>query len=152
MYVSVASVIEEKKKGGQGVAGRAEAGVRRSGLAHGRSTAETRMSVKGMPYSRFAADDLILRDELAIDRTLLANERTLMAYLRSGVALLIAGVSIIHFSSEGWFWLLGLVCLPAGMITGVIGVVRYRRMNKKIALVRNRSRTATSQTNETAKP
>jgi len=108
--------------------------------------------VKGMLYSRFTADDLILRDELAIDRTLLANERTLMAYLRSGVALLIAGVSIIHFSSEGWFWILGLVCLPAGMITGAIGVVRYRRMNKKIALVRNRSRTATNRTNETAKP
>jgi len=108
--------------------------------------------MRGMPYSRFAADDLILRDELAIDRTLLANERTLMAYLRSGVALLIAGVSIIHFSSEGWFWILGLVCLPIGMITGAIGVVRYRRMNRKIALVRNRSRTETRQTNENAEP
>ena len=53
------------------------------------------------PYERFDSDDLILRDELAIDRTLLANERTLLAYLRSGVALLIAGVSIIHFSQEG---------------------------------------------------
>ena len=38
-------------------------------------------------YSKFSDDDLILRDELAIDRTLLANERTLLAYLRSGVAL-----------------------------------------------------------------
>ena len=63
------------------------------------------------PYSRFNGGDLILRDELAIDRTLLANERTLMAYLRSGVALLIAGVSIMHFSSEGWFWMVGLACI-----------------------------------------
>ena len=60
------------------------------------------------PYSRFDADNLILRDELAIDRTLLANERTLMAYLRSGVALLIAGATIMHFSAEGWFWAAGL--------------------------------------------
>ncbi len=97
------------------------------------------------PYSRFDARDLILRDELAIDRTVLANERTLMAYLRSGVALLIAGVSIMNFSSERWFWMVGVLCIPTGIITSLIGVARYRRMNKKIALVRNRSNTETSQ-------
>ncbi|MBU0714461.1 MAG: DUF202 domain-containing protein [Verrucomicrobia bacterium] len=104
------------------------------------------------PYERFDGNDLILRDELAIDRTLLANERTLMAYLRSGVALLIAGVSIIHFSQEGWFWVVGIACIPTGMITGVIGVARYRIMNKKIAYVRNRPTTETRRTNENAKP
>jgi len=92
-----------------------------------------------MPYSRFNNNERILRDELAIDRTLLANERTLMAYLRSGVALLIAGVSIMHFSSEGWFWIMGIACIPAGIVTGVIGVVRHRKMSKKIASVRNPS-------------
>ena len=96
------------------------------------------------PYSRFDGDDLILRDELAIDRTLLANERTLMAYLRSGVALLIAGVSIVHFSQEGWFWAVGIACLPTGVITGIVGVVRYRIMNRKIAFVRKRPATKTS--------
>ena len=95
-----------------------------------------------MPYSRFDPSELILRDELAIDRTLLANERTLMAYLRSGVALLIAGVSIMHFSSKGWFWMIGLGCVPIGIVTGLIGVARYRRMKKKIALVRKSSTTA----------
>lgn len=96
------------------------------------------------PYSRFDGNDLILRDELAIDRTLLANERTLMAYLRSGVALLIAGVSIIHFSQEGWFWAVGIACLPTGVITGIVGVARYRIMNKKIGSVRKRPATKTS--------
>ncbi|NTV92472.1 MAG: DUF202 domain-containing protein, partial [Chlorobiaceae bacterium] len=61
---------------------------------------------------RFACGDLILRDELAIDRTLLANERTLLSYLRSGVALLIAGVSIIHYSQDGWFLSVGFFCIP----------------------------------------
>jgi len=88
------------------------------------------------PYSKFDSADLILRDELAIDRTLLANERTLLAYLRSGVALLIAGVTIIHFSQAGWFWAVGIACLPAGIITGVIGMARYRKMNSAIARVR----------------
>lgn len=78
---------------------------------------------------------LILRDELAVERTLLANERTLLAYLRSGVALLIAGASIMHFST-GWLWTTGLVSLPVGVVTALIGVVRYRQMNKKIAMER----------------
>lgn len=110
------------------------------------------LAMKETPYARFDAAKLILRDELAIDRTLLANERTLMAYLRSGVALLIAGVSIMHFSSEGWFWMVGLACIPTGILTSAIGVARYRRMNKKISLVRNRPETETRPTNEHAEP
>lgn len=95
--------------------------------------------MKDSPYLKFDGNDLILRDELAIDRTLLANERTLLAYLRSGMALLIAGVSIMHFSHEGWFWAAGVACIPIGIITGIVGVARYRKMNKSIYLVRNRS-------------
>lgn len=90
-------------------------------------------------YSRFGKDQLILRDELAIDRTLLANERTLLAYLRSGVALIIAGVTIIHFSREGWFWIIGVFCVPIGIIVGIIGVARYRKMNHSITLIRRQS-------------
>jgi putative membrane protein len=88
------------------------------------------------PYERYNKEDLILRDELAIDRTLLANERTLLAYLRAAVALLIAGVSIIHFSQEGWFWAVGIACLPTGIIAGIVGAARYRRMNRSISVVR----------------
>lgn len=92
------------------------------------------------PYKRFKSDDLILRDELAIDRTLLANERTLLSYLRSGVALLIAGVSIIHFSQEGWFWAVGIACIPTGLVAGIVGTIRYRRMNQLITLIRRQSK------------
>lgn len=88
------------------------------------------------PYSRFAKEDLILRDELAVDRTLLANERTLLAYLRSAMALLIAGISIMHFSQHLWFSAVGILCLPTGLATGVIGVVRFRTMNRAITAVR----------------
>lgn len=99
------------------------------------------------PYSRFEGEDLILRDELAIDRTLLANERTLLAYLRAAVSLVIAGVSIIHFSQAGWFWAVGIACLPAGVATGIVGVRRYQRMSNAISLVR--ARTAESITRDT---
>jgi len=108
--------------------------------------------MKDEPYAKYCADNLILRDELAIDRTLLANERTLLSYLRSAVALFIAGVSIIHFSTEGWFRVLGLACVPIGIITGIIGVARYRRMNQSIARIRNQSETETKQENKKAEP
>jgi putative membrane protein len=88
------------------------------------------------PYTKFESSELILRDELAIDRTILANERTLLAYLRSGVSLVIAGVSIMHFSLQSWFWAIGVVCIPVGIITGIFGVVRYRTINLSITAVR----------------
>ena len=95
------------------------------------------------PYSRFEGENLILRDELAIDRTLLANERTLLAYLRSAVALIIAGTTIMHFSNGGWFWTIGIACIPTGIITGVLGIERYRKMNGAIAFVRNTKKSIT---------
>ncbi|MBN1296747.1 DUF202 domain-containing protein [bacterium] len=88
------------------------------------------------PYQHFLDCELILRDELAIDRTNLANERTLLAYLRSSIALVIAGISIIHFSQEFWYGIMGLACVPLGCVTGIIGVVRYARMRRSIAHIR----------------
>jgi len=103
-----------------------------------------------VPYLGFAEDELILRDRLAIERTLLANERTLLAYLRSGAGLLIAGISITHFSQQGWFWAAGIVCVPAGIVTGIIGAARYRRMNRAISLVRRGSVTGARKAAEDA--
>lgn len=96
------------------------------------------MSQTSTPYARFEKTALILRDELAVDRTRLANERTLLAYLRSAMALVIAGATIMHFSNEGWFWLLGLMCLPLGAFTAGIGVLRYRKMERAISVVRGK--------------
>lgn len=87
-------------------------------------------------YERFRQGELILRDELAIDRTLLANERTLLAYLRGGVSLLLAGVTFIHFSQHGWFTVLGILCLPAGAWVTVLGVARFTRMDRAIRVLR----------------
>lgn len=90
------------------------------------------------PYSRFQTAELILRDELAIDRTLLANERTLLSYLRSGIALFIAGVSIIHFSHQAWFTAFGATCLPGGLITAWLGIRKYRQMDSAISEIRRK--------------
>jgi putative membrane protein len=101
-------------------------------------------------YSQFDTTELILRDHLAIDRTLLANERTLMSYLRSGVALFIAGISIIHFSHEGWFSAMGFFFLPCAVITVLFGIVRYRKMDKDISVVRVELRNISEMENSSA--
>ncbi len=84
------------------------------------------------PTVHSATRRLILRDELALYRTRLANERTLLAYLRSGVAMVIAGATIMHFAEEGWFFLVGLLCIPGGAVAAFIGIARYRGMNLSI--------------------
>ncbi len=48
-----------------------------------------------MPYSKFRSDQMILRDHLARDRTVLANERTLLAYIRTAIALLASGGTLL---------------------------------------------------------
>lgn len=93
------------------------------------------------PYARFQNNDLILRDELAIDRTLLANENTLLAYLRSALTLIIAGVTFIHFFTASWLLWLGVAFVPLGIGVGLFGAWRFRRMQRSINVVRSQHTT-----------
>lgn len=88
------------------------------------------------PYENYADKELILRDELAIDRTLLANERTLLAYLRSGLALGIVGITFLHFFEAGMLFYVGIVFIPCGIVVGIFGAIRYRKMDMAIRFVR----------------
>jgi len=84
------------------------------------------------PYSQVDRDKLHLRDQLAIDRTLLANERTLLSYLRAGIGLIIAGLSMMHFSTQPWFLYVGIVCIPLGFVAAIVGTLRFRKQQKLI--------------------
>lgn len=90
------------------------------------------------PYARFSSSDLTLRDELAIDRTLLANERTLLAYARSGVTLMLAGVTFVHFAHQEWFRVIGYLSVPLGIVIIGFGVLRYRHVKAKIDACRSK--------------
>lgn len=89
------------------------------------------------PYERFRQDDLILRDELAIDRTLLANERTVLAYFRSALTLILAGVTFLHFIEAGLLRVIGYAFVPLGIAVAILGWRRYRRMDAGIRIVRD---------------
>lgn len=91
----------------------------------------------GNPYTRFEPSELILRDELALDRTILANERTYLAYVRAAIALILAGVSFVHFSDALWYSLIGAACIPLGIAGLFIGVIRYRRMRRTLVPLRS---------------
>lgn len=91
------------------------------------------------PYSRFQGSQLILRDELAMDRTLLAIERTHLAYVRTALALLLTGLGFVHFSHATWFASLGGVCAVAGVAVFARGYVRYRRMLAMLAGLRRQA-------------
>ena len=106
------------------------------------------MSDPSNPYSRFDKEQLILRDELALDRTVLANERTLLAYVRTALALLLAGVTFVHFSQATWFSIVGVACLIVGAATFAFGIDRYRRMRDVLISLRRTVDYVPSTTND----
>ncbi|MDO8682436.1 MAG: DUF202 domain-containing protein [Armatimonadota bacterium] len=89
-----------------------------------------------MPYSRFTPEDLILRDHLAVDRTVLANERTLLAYIRTAIMLLISGVTLLKFfPNQAVMQILGCLLLPGALAISFLGAIRYRTMHHRIGQI-----------------
>jgi Predicted membrane protein len=86
------------------------------------------LSAKGdalLPYEKFLSRDFILRDWLAVDRTILANERTLLSYTRTALTLILAGLTFIRFFGPQLWAALGYVSLAAGLVIWGIGLQRY---------------------------
>ena len=66
-----------------------------------------------------------LRDELAIQRTVLANQRTLLSFFTASLAVAVTGVTLIKFFSEYWFYWLGWALLPGAAILLVYGLINF---------------------------
>jgi putative membrane protein len=88
------------------------------------------------PYAQYTASELILRDQLAIDRTILANERTLLAYIRTALALLIVSGTLFKFFDAALAGAAGVVLAAAGFALFGIGAWRYRNVRGQIEKVR----------------
>ncbi len=72
---------------------------------------------------------MILRDYLAIDRTILTNETAFMAYVRTALALLAAGVSLIKFFNDPVMHVLGWAFMGIGTVLAMYGYHRYRQVD-----------------------
>ena len=89
--------------------------------------------MKSEPYSRFKSDELILRDYLAVDRTVLANERTLLSYVRTAIAFAAAGAALIHLFDFVFVELVGWVLIPLAIGILGVGAQRYLWMRQRLA-------------------
>jgi putative membrane protein len=84
------------------------------------------------PYNDVKQEEMILRDHLAVDRTVLANERTLLAYMRTALAIIVVGGTIMHFSTESGSYASGILIFIIGVAVFFFGLNRYITMRRKI--------------------
>jgi len=76
--------------------------------------------------------DLILREKLALQRTILANQSTFLAFLRTAMYFLVAGISIKNFTTFQYGHLIEFVFVAISIILLTIGIINYRRQKIKI--------------------
>lgn len=87
-------------------------------------------------YSKFIKEELILRDHLAIDRTILANERTFLAYVRTALTLFIGGATFIRFFDSLILDVVGWVFVPLGALVFLLGYINYRKQQNLLKKIR----------------
>ena len=80
-------------------------------------------------YQKFY-EEMILRDHLALDRTILANKRTLLSYVRTSIGLLAGGIGMIKLVSDGVVNILGFIFILAAFPVLIIGLVEYIKMQR----------------------
>ncbi len=76
-------------------------------------------------------EKIILRDHLAIERTILSNERTLLSYIRISIYLTLGGLFIINMSDVNIFWVAYLLFIISGFII-TFGLIRYFILRNKL--------------------
>ncbi|MBK7958952.1 MAG: DUF202 domain-containing protein [Bacteroidetes bacterium] len=76
--------------------------------------------------------DLILREKLALQRTILANQSTFLAFLRTAMYFLVAGISINHLTSIKHGNLIELIFIAVSFVLLAIGIINYKRQKNKI--------------------
>ena len=70
---------------------------------------------------------------LALIRTDLANERTLLAYIRTSLIVIGTGFSMIEFlTGRVWLIYLGWILIGAGIVIGLVGAIRFGRLQKRL--------------------
>ncbi|MBI1422353.1 MAG: DUF202 domain-containing protein [Gammaproteobacteria bacterium] len=77
------------------------------------------------PYSQFKREEMILRDWLALDRTVFANKRTFLAYGRTAMALFALGIAFVKLIHHQFFEIAGFVLMALGIVVFIIGAREY---------------------------
>ena len=69
--------------------------------------------------------DLILREQLAIQRTVLANQSTFLSFLRTSMYFLMAGLTIQNIFSERKYFFFEILLFIISALVLVVGIYNY---------------------------
>lgn len=84
------------------------------------------------PYIPFEKDhaQMILRDYLAVDRTIMANETSFMSYIRTALTLVAAGGTLVKvFGAEFSTQVLGWGFIAVGAMLAIYGYHRFKQVD-----------------------
>lgn len=73
---------------------------------------------------------MILRDYLAVDRTVMANEASFLAYIRTALTFAVVAVTFIKFFSATSMHILGWIFVALAVLLVVHGATRYDAMDR----------------------
>jgi putative membrane protein len=76
--------------------------------------------------------DLILRERLPLQRTVVANQTTFLAFLRTAMYFLIAGLSLKNVLKIENSIIIEIALFTASAIIFIIGIVNYFKHKKSI--------------------
>lgn len=76
--------------------------------------------------------DLILREKLALERTILANQTTFLAFLRTAMYFIVAGISINNLTTIKNGTIIEVIFISIAALLLFIGVFNYLKLKKKI--------------------
>jgi len=76
-------------------------------------------------------EQTILRDRLAIDRTVLANERTLLSYIRTALGFLALGVTAFELWDSTLARAAGAAALVLSLVLLFVGLKRFQDMRRR---------------------
>lgn len=76
--------------------------------------------------------DLVLRERLALQRTILANQSTFLAYLRTALYFFIAGLSLKTLLNIDDYLVIEVSFFVSSFLIFLIGIINYFRQKKMI--------------------
>lgn len=76
--------------------------------------------------------DLILRERLALQRTVLANQSTFLAFLRTAMYFLIAGLSLKNLLKIENSSIIEILLFAVSFVIFVLGIANYFKHKKSI--------------------
>ncbi|MDA8129552.1 MAG: DUF202 domain-containing protein [Betaproteobacteria bacterium] len=83
------------------------------------------------PYLEFEREAMILRDWLALDRTVLANKRTFLAYSRTAIAMAVLGIAFIKLIGHPFFEVSGFLLVLSGIAVFYVGAREYNSNTRR---------------------